>query len=183
MFSLSLDMPDSQTASPLEPGSPSHGADDQTVRRLQQFFSQNEQGRRESSVRLSLDGVQLALFNDLDEILSSPVRDMSHGLCRLELGEASVTLDTFTDRSLELRTSLLTCVLQDIRPEHRPGLNKYVTYTPRSRDCRCCRITPSIAMRRGFTVRCLSAGSSTPTQARRGATRAPSPCPRRPSWT
>ncbi|KAE8750070.1 hypothetical protein FOCC_FOCC003194, partial [Frankliniella occidentalis] len=125
-----IDISDSQTASPLEPASPSHGqhqhgqSDDQTVRRLQQFFAQNEQGRRESSVRLTLDGVQLALFCDVDEILSSPVRDLNHGLCRLELGEASVTIETFTDRSLELRTSLLTCVLEDIRADRRAGLTK-----------------------------------------------------------
>lgn len=130
---MPADIGDSQTASPcgLDLASPGHtaqpaqgGQDDHSVRRLQQFFAQGEQPRRESSVRLTLDGVHLALFSDVDEILSSPVRDMNHGLCRLELGETTVTVETFSDKSLELRTSLLTCVLEDIRPERRPGLTK-----------------------------------------------------------
>ncbi|RZF33558.1 hypothetical protein LSTR_LSTR008204 [Laodelphax striatellus] len=104
--------------SPLEPPTPSMLPEDPSVRKLQAFFSQNEQVRKEATVRLTFDGLQLILFNDMDEVLSSPVRDMNHGLCKLETGEASLNLETCTDSSLEMKIALQSCYLQDIRPEN-----------------------------------------------------------------
>ncbi|RZF42899.1 hypothetical protein LSTR_LSTR017308 [Laodelphax striatellus] len=54
--------------SPLEPPTPSMLPEDPSVRKLQAFFSQNEQVRKEATVRLTFDGLQLILFNDMDEV-------------------------------------------------------------------------------------------------------------------
>lgn len=60
------------------------------------------------------------------QILSSPVRDLNHGLCKLETGEASMNLDVCTDHSLELKMALQTCCLRDIRVENSCSIKKYV---------------------------------------------------------
>jgi hypothetical protein len=60
--------PDS--TSPIDEPTPTNPAEDSAVKKLQAFFCQSEQVRRESSVRLSLDGLQLYLFNDMDEVNS-----------------------------------------------------------------------------------------------------------------
>ncbi|GFG28735.1 hypothetical protein Cfor_06015 [Coptotermes formosanus] len=120
-----MDMqPNSDSSSPIEPPTPTNPAEDPAVRKLQAFFCQSEQVRRESSVRLSLDGLQLYLFNDMDEVLSSPVRDLNHGLCKLDIGEASLSVDTFTDQSLELKMAVQSCLLEDIRPDNSVTIRK-----------------------------------------------------------
>jgi hypothetical protein len=58
----------SDSSSPIEPQTPTNTAEDSVVKKLQAFFCQSEQVRRESSVRLSLDGLQLYLFSDMDEV-------------------------------------------------------------------------------------------------------------------
>lgn len=114
----------SDSSSPIEPQTPTNPTEDPVVKKLQAFFCQSEQVRRESSVRLSLDGLQLYLFSDMDEILSSPVRDLNHGLCKLDIGEASLSVDTFTDQSLELKMALQSCLLEDIRPDNSITMKK-----------------------------------------------------------
>ncbi|XP_075226529.1 intermembrane lipid transfer protein VPS13A-like [Lycorma delicatula] len=109
---------------PPDPPTPSVPVEDPSVRRLQAFFSHNEQVRREATLNLTLDGLQLYLFNDIDEVLSSPLRDMNHGLCKLETGEATVNLEMFTDSSLEMKIALQTCRLHDIRPDNNSPIKK-----------------------------------------------------------
>jgi hypothetical protein len=58
----------SDSTSPVEAPTPTNPAEDSAVKKLQAFFCQSEQVRRESSVRFSLDGLQLYLFNDMDEV-------------------------------------------------------------------------------------------------------------------
>ncbi|BET01399.1 Vacuolar protein sorting-associated protein [Nesidiocoris tenuis] len=94
---------------------PVPSGDEQAVKKLQAFFYQNEHVRKETSVRVSLESVQLYLFLDCDEILSSPIRDMNRGLCKLETGEMTLSMDEFSDRSLEVKAALQTCVVEDIR--------------------------------------------------------------------
>ncbi|KAG8227036.1 hypothetical protein J437_LFUL013823 [Ladona fulva] len=129
-------LPSSHPTSPLEGATPTgigtgppgvSALEDPAVRRLQAFLCQggSEQVRREACIRLSFDGLNLNLFNDMDEVLSSPVRDMQHGLCRLELGEATVSMDTFSDHSLELKVALQSCFLEDIRPSNNISIRKY----------------------------------------------------------
>ncbi|XP_063238425.1 intermembrane lipid transfer protein VPS13A-like [Bacillus rossius redtenbacheri] len=101
-----------------EPATPTNPSEDPAVRKLQAFFSQSEQVRQEMSVRLVLDGLQVFLFSDMDEILSSPVRDMNHGLCKLDVGEATLSLEVFSDHSLEAKMVLQCCLLEDIRTDN-----------------------------------------------------------------
>ncbi|XP_046398302.1 vacuolar protein sorting-associated protein 13C-like isoform X1 [Ischnura elegans] len=133
MFSEML--PSSHPTSPLEGATPtgigmgppgSTSCEDPAVRRLQAFLCQSgaEQVHREAAIRLSFDGLRLNLFNDMDEVLSSPVRDMQHGLSRLELGEATVSMDTFSDHSLEIKLALQSCFLEDIRPSTSIAIRK-----------------------------------------------------------
>ncbi|KAL1131713.1 hypothetical protein AAG570_011326 [Ranatra chinensis] len=104
-------------SSPVEPPTPIPQPEDQNVKKLQAFFSQNEQIRRESTVRLTFDGLQIFLFTDCDEIMSSPIRDMNRGLCKLETGEATLSIDIFSDQSLEMKIALQACNLEDIRKD------------------------------------------------------------------
>ncbi|XP_068086254.1 intermembrane lipid transfer protein VPS13A [Anabrus simplex] len=120
-----IDMqPTSHPNSPLEPPTPTNPSEDTAVKKLQAFFCQSEQVRREASMRLTLDGLQLYLFSDMDEILSSPVRDLNHGLCKLDVGEATLSLDMFTDHSMEVKMALQSCLLEDIRPENNVIIKK-----------------------------------------------------------
>jgi len=54
------------------------------------------------------------------------VRDLNHGLCKLDIGEASLSVDTFTDQSLELKMALQSCLLEDIRPDNSITIRKLV---------------------------------------------------------
>lgn len=64
--------------------------------------------------------MELKLFSDVDEVLSSPVRDLNHGLAKLTAGEATLQIDYFSDSSTEMRASLQSLLIEDIRPD--PGI-------------------------------------------------------------
>lgn len=65
------------------------------------------------------------LFTDMDEILSSPVRDLNHGLAKFSAGETTLHLDYFTDKSLELKASLQSLLVEDIRPDPSIVIKRY----------------------------------------------------------
>ncbi|XP_072932453.1 intermembrane lipid transfer protein VPS13A-like [Epargyreus clarus] len=90
---------------------------DAMVKKLQAFFAQGEPVRKESVLRFTLEGVELKLFSDIDEVLSSPVRDLNHGLAKLTAGEATVHMDYYSDKSLEIKASLQSLLVEDIRPD------------------------------------------------------------------
>ncbi|XP_068633837.1 intermembrane lipid transfer protein VPS13A-like [Battus philenor] len=100
------------------PGSPVETApSDVAVKKLQAFFAQSEPVRKEVTVRFTLDGIELKLFSDMDEILSSPVRDLNHGLAKLTAGEVMLCLDCYSDSSTEVKASLQSLLIEDIRPD------------------------------------------------------------------
>nr|XP_026488707.1 vacuolar protein sorting-associated protein 13A-like isoform X1 [Vanessa tameamea] len=88
-----------------------------TVKKLQAFFAQGDPVRKESVFRYTLEGVELKLFSDMDEILSSPVRDLNHGLAKVTAGEANVLFDYYSDCSIEVKASLQSLLIEDIRPD------------------------------------------------------------------
>ncbi|XP_034828930.1 intermembrane lipid transfer protein VPS13A-like isoform X1 [Maniola hyperantus] len=88
-----------------------------TVKKLQAFFAQGEPVRKESVVRFTLEGIELKLFSDMDEVLSSPVRDLNHGLAKVTAGEANVHFDYYSDSSIEVKASLQSLLIEDIRPD------------------------------------------------------------------
>ncbi|XP_059052964.1 intermembrane lipid transfer protein VPS13A-like [Achroia grisella] len=101
-------------------------ATDASVKKLQAFFAQGEPIRKEAVLRFTLDGVELKLFSDMDEVLSSPVRDLNHGLAKLTAGEATLQLDWYSDGSAELRSSLQSLLVEDIRPDTSIAIKRVV---------------------------------------------------------
>lgn len=53
----------------------------------------------------------------MDEVLSSPVRDINHGLAKLTAGEATFQLEYSSDSSFEIKASLQSLLIEDIRPD------------------------------------------------------------------
>ncbi|CAH0720243.1 unnamed protein product, partial [Brenthis ino] len=90
---------------------------DAAVKKLQAFFAQGEPVRKESVLRFTLEGIELKLFSDMDEVLSSPVRDLNHGLAKMTAGEANVHFDYYSDSSIEVKASLQSLLIEDIRPD------------------------------------------------------------------
>lgn len=68
-------------------------------------------------IRYTLEGIELKLFSDMDEVLSSPVRDLNHGLAKVTAGEANVHFDYYSDSSIEVKASLQSLLIEDIRPD------------------------------------------------------------------
>ncbi|XP_075975072.1 intermembrane lipid transfer protein VPS13A-like isoform X2 [Anticarsia gemmatalis] len=102
----------------IVPSSPVDSApSDSSVKKLQAFFAQGEPIRKEAVIRFVVDGLELKLFSDMDEVLSSPVRDLNHGLAKLTAGEATFQLEYSSDSSLELKASLQSLLVEDIRPD------------------------------------------------------------------
>ncbi|XP_020288636.1 vacuolar protein sorting-associated protein 13A-like isoform X2 [Pseudomyrmex gracilis] len=89
--------------------------DDVMVKKLENFLTRSETALCEINVKLTLEGLQLNLFMDTEEVLSSPVRDLNHGLCKLSFGETINTWDFYSDRSLKMKLSLQNCSMQDTR--------------------------------------------------------------------
>ncbi|CAB3254271.1 unnamed protein product [Arctia plantaginis] len=92
---------------------------DASVKKLQAFFAQGEPIRKEAVIRFIFDGLELKLFSDMDEVLSSPVRDLNEGLAMLTVGEATFQLEYSSDSSIELKASLQSLLVEDIRPDPR----------------------------------------------------------------
>ncbi|XP_011865236.1 PREDICTED: vacuolar protein sorting-associated protein 13A-like isoform X2 [Vollenhovia emeryi] len=91
--------------------------DDVMVKKLENFLTHNETALCEINIKLTLEGLQLNLFMDTEEVLSSPVRDLNHGLCKLSFGETVNTWDFYSDKSLKMKLSLQSCLLQDTRKD------------------------------------------------------------------
>ncbi|KOX79050.1 Vacuolar protein sorting-associated protein 13A [Melipona quadrifasciata] len=60
---------------------------------------------------------QLSINNEDAMVLSSPVRDLNRGLCRLTFGEVINTYAFYSDKSLKMKLSLQSCLLQDTRKD------------------------------------------------------------------
>ncbi|XP_046422194.1 vacuolar protein sorting-associated protein 13A-like isoform X1 [Neodiprion fabricii] len=110
----------------LQPIAPNVTSDDTTVRKLEAFFSQNEHPFCEISLKLLLEGLQLNLFSDTEEMLSSPVRDFNHGLCKLTIGEVTLSLDVYNDESLIMKLSVRSCLLEDVRRDDSIVIRKII---------------------------------------------------------
>ncbi|XP_012533549.1 vacuolar protein sorting-associated protein 13A isoform X2 [Monomorium pharaonis] len=95
----------------------SSNEDDVMVKKLENFLTHNETALCEINIKLTLEGLQLNLFMDTEEVLSSPVRDLNHGLCKLSFGETINTWDFYSDKSLKMKLSLQSCLLQDTRKD------------------------------------------------------------------
>ncbi|KAK0164246.1 hypothetical protein PV328_002894 [Microctonus aethiopoides] len=109
--------------------------DDVAVKKLEVFFTQDEHPVCEIDMKMTFDGLQFNLFTDSDEddlfelndhfpsfqssipVLSSPVRDINDGLGKLNLGEIIMSFELYTNKSMSMKVSLKTCILEDTRKE------------------------------------------------------------------
>ncbi|KAM7249006.1 hypothetical protein ACFE04_004047 [Oxalis oulophora] len=85
------------------------------VRKLQAFLYQSESNRKDLVLRANFDGVELCLYRDIDEVLSSPVRDESRSLCKFKLGEIILQGQFFACSRSEIQISLQSFLLEDTR--------------------------------------------------------------------
>ncbi|KAI4458553.1 vacuolar protein sorting-associated protein vps13 [Holotrichia oblita] len=97
--------------------SPSDGAveADETVKTLEAFFSEPKQ--KFMNIKLDFEGIHFVLFFDSGELLSSPIRDLNHGLCRFEINEIATSCVLFTDGSLDGKLSVDGLSIEEIGPD------------------------------------------------------------------
>ncbi|XP_076222912.1 intermembrane lipid transfer protein VPS13A isoform X2 [Nomia melanderi] len=114
---LFKDMHENDMHSNVEEQVTKSNQDDMMVKKLEDFLTHNENTICEVNVKFTLEGLQLSLFLDSEEVLSSPVRDLNHGLCRLTFGEMIVSYAFYSDKSLKMKLSLQSCILQDTRKD------------------------------------------------------------------
>ncbi|XP_068229043.1 intermembrane lipid transfer protein VPS13A-like [Palaemon carinicauda] len=113
----------SQPLTPIDLGTPVVGSDD-NMGKLQAFLTHSIDIYRIADALVSLDGLTVTLYTDMDEVLSSPVRDAASALCRLEVGEIEVHGDMNSDHSLDMRLTLHSCDLYDVRADNNHIIKK-----------------------------------------------------------
>ncbi|CAL4158065.1 unnamed protein product, partial [Meganyctiphanes norvegica] len=109
--------------SPLDAGTPVTGVDD-NVGKLHAFLTHSIDIYRTADMLISLDGMTLTLYTDMDEVLTSPVRDAGSSLARLQVGELDIHGDMNSDHSGQLRLTLHSCDLFDVRLENNHVVKK-----------------------------------------------------------
>nr|XP_022904021.1 vacuolar protein sorting-associated protein 13C-like [Onthophagus taurus] len=88
---------------------------DETVRTLEAFFCEPKQ--KYINTKFSFDGVSLLLFFDSGELLSSPIRDLNHGLCKFEIVEVTTCCVLYTDGSIDGKLSVDGLCIEEIGPD------------------------------------------------------------------
>ncbi|KAF5273457.1 hypothetical protein FQA39_LY07474 [Lamprigera yunnana] len=88
---------------------------DNTVKTLEAFFC--EPKHKDISLRLSIDGIKLLLFFDSGEMLSSPIRDLNHGLCKFEIVDILSSLCIYTDKSFDGKLSVDGLLIEELGPD------------------------------------------------------------------
>ncbi|XP_045467694.1 vacuolar protein sorting-associated protein 13C-like [Harmonia axyridis] len=87
---------------------------DDTVKNLEAFFCEPRQ--RNVVAKFAMDGLKLSLFFDSGELLSSPVRDLNHGMCKFEICDLSLYSVSYTDGSLDGKLSVDGVTITEIGP-------------------------------------------------------------------
>lgn len=88
---------------------------DETVKTLEAFFSEPKQ--KNIVAKFSLDEINLLLFFDSGELLSSPIRDLNHGLSKLKITEINTAFTIYTDGSLDGKLSADGILIEEIGPD------------------------------------------------------------------
>ncbi|KAH1005296.1 hypothetical protein HUJ04_006309 [Dendroctonus ponderosae] len=88
---------------------------DDNVRELEAFFSEPKQKFVTGKCRI--EEVKLVLFFDAGELLSSPIRDLNHGLCKLEINDIDTSVVVYTDKSSDGKLSIDTILVEEIGPD------------------------------------------------------------------
>lgn len=88
---------------------------DETVSTLEAFFCEPKQ--KNISFKLSLDGIKVFLFFDSGELLSSPIRDLNHGLCKFETVDINTSMVIFTDKSIDGKLCVDNIFIEEMGPD------------------------------------------------------------------
>lgn len=87
---------------------------DETVRTLEAFFC--EPKSRNITAKFCIEGINLVLFFDSGEMLSSPIRDLNHGLCKFDITDIFTSFTIYRDRSLEGKLGVEGVLIEEIGP-------------------------------------------------------------------
>ena len=93
-----------------------NNADEDDLRSLQNFVSDSTRKIKSAKMFASIDAVSITLYNDLDELLSSPVRDAATALACLKVGEIEFKGEFNVNDCSELRTAVSSFEIFDVRP-------------------------------------------------------------------
>lgn len=85
-----------------------------SVKTLEAFFC--EPKLKHITAKCNIEEIKIMLFFDSGELLSSPIRDLNHGLCKLEILEIDSSITFYSDRSLDGKLSVEKLVLEEIGP-------------------------------------------------------------------
>lgn len=91
------------------------GEYEETVRTLEAFFCEPKQ--KNVVAKCCIDEAKVMLFFDSGELLSSPIRDLNHGLCKLEILDVDVSFVVYNDRSLDGKLSIDSINMEEIGPD------------------------------------------------------------------
>ncbi|XP_060526445.1 intermembrane lipid transfer protein VPS13C-like isoform X2 [Cylas formicarius] len=113
---------------------------DSNVRDLEAFFCEPKQ--KYLVARCKIDEVKIILFFDAGELLSSPIRDLNHGLCKLEIIDIDASVVAYTEESLDGKLSVDKISIEEIGPDANIH-NKIVLSSPAEdgRNNNICNIT------------------------------------------
>lgn len=87
---------------------------DDSVKILEAFFC--EPKVKQVTAKCNIEEVKVMLFFDSGELLSSPIRDLSHGLCELQILEIDGCVTFYSDTSMDGKLSVEKVVLEEIGP-------------------------------------------------------------------
>ncbi|XP_017782614.1 PREDICTED: vacuolar protein sorting-associated protein 13A-like [Nicrophorus vespilloides] len=118
---------------------------DEVVRNLEAFFCEPKQ--RNISVKFRFDGINLGLFFDSGELLSSPIRDLNHGLCRFDVIDIGTSFIIYTDYSLDGKLYVDSIEIEEIGPDansHNRGILQAAMDVHKNNNCHITVNTPPI---------------------------------------
>ncbi|KAK9875024.1 hypothetical protein WA026_005834 [Henosepilachna vigintioctopunctata] len=109
---------------------------DETVKNLEAFFCEPKQ--KNVVAKFAIDGLKLSLFFDSGELLTSPIRDLSHGMCQFEICDVSLYTVSYTDKSLDGKLSVDKITINEIGPNvnvHERGILKSPAGENNTKNC------------------------------------------------
>ncbi|XP_071038592.1 intermembrane lipid transfer protein VPS13A [Parasteatoda tepidariorum] len=97
---------------------------EESMKKLEVFLYASTDVRKESSFAFILEGLSLTLYTDAEDMRSSNARDPKQALTTFTLDEASLSLETTNDRSVEMKCSCQAATLLDLRAPPYSSLRK-----------------------------------------------------------